>query len=250
MTPRGMTQPRKPPHRAPDFGRLDVPAVLADLPQRTVNFRPDEVGGPAWNQDSHRVRLTPESPGEPEPRGSWRTACQLVADYDFCPPEILRAAFHPTEPLLGRNMLLEGRFSALRLYVPVRVTDVIDERRAPDLRVWGFRYATLDGHLERGDLTYEVTKHERSGHVEFAVSAQSQRAPTLGAVLSLGWAVFGRRRQLLFYRRCGERMQELTRTSAPRELPGTTFPEQLRFAPDDARATWVDRVSLHRTDPG
>lgn len=237
-------------HRAPNFGDLDVSATLAGLSQRTVNFRPDEVNGPAWNYDSHCVRLTPESTGEPENRGSWHTACQLVADYDFCPPEILRAAFDPAEQLLGRNMLLEGRFSALRLYLPVRVTDVIDERRAPDLRVWGFSYATLHGHLERGHLTYEVIKHERSGHVDFVISARSQRAPALGPVLSLGWAMFGRRRQLLFYRRCGQRMHELTSTSSPRELRKAAFSEQLRFAPDDARATWVDRVAFHRRDPG
>lgn len=245
-----MTRRRMTSHRAPVFGHLDVPAVLAELPRRTVNFRTDEVRGPAWNHDSYRVRLMSESPGTPEIRGSWSTACQLVSDYDFCPPEILRAAFDSTAQLLGRNMLLEGRFSVLRLYLPVRVIEVIDERREPDLTVWGFSYATLHGHLERGYLTYEVIKHEGSGHVEFAISARSQRAPSVGPVLSLGWALFGRRRQLRFYRRCGQRMHELTSTSAPRKAREPTISEQPRFAPDDARATWVDRVALHRPDPG
>lgn len=237
-------------HRAaPAFERVDVEAVLADLRDRTVNYGSGDLAAPDWNVDTHRVWLTPENPGAPHPHGCWHTACRLIADYDFCPPEILRAAYDPAQQLLGRTMLLEGRISALRLYVPVRITAVIDEHRPPDQRVWGFSYDTLYGHLERGRLTYEVIKHQHSGHVEFAITAHSQPAPTLGAVLRLGWTLFGRRRQVLFYRRCGHRMQQLTHPATP-PPPQPAAHEHLRFAPADATRNWLDPIALHNIDPG
>lgn len=238
------------PQRKPAFERVDVPAVLADLQHRTANFSSDQVNERTWNTDLHRVWLTPETPGDPEPDGCWQTGCQMIADYDFCPPEIVRAAFDPTGQLLGRTMLLEGRFSALRLYLPVRITTVIDERRPPKQRIWGFSYDTLQGHLERGRLTYEVIKHEDSGHVEFTITAYSQRAPSVGPIISLGWALFGRRRQLLFYRRCGQRMQALTSSSPPQRRTHNDVSGRLMFAPSDARATWFDLVAPHSIDPG
>lgn len=237
-------------HSSPaPFDRVDVQARLTLLRDRTVNYCSDDVDGPAWKFDHRSVWLAPEQPGAPEPAGSWHTACQLAADYDFCPPEIVRAAFDPTEPLLGRTMLLEGRFTVLRLYVPVRITQVVDEYRAPDRRVWGFSYDTLYGHLEQGRLTYEVIKHEHSGHVEFVLRAVSQRASTLGVVLTLGWAVFGRRRQLRFYERCRQRMHELVRNGRlPNHHADRT--RGLTFAPADAQAHWLDRVAVHNVDPG
>lgn len=236
----------------PAFHRVDVLSLLSSLQHRTVNYTIEEVARPAWKIDSHRVPLVPESPGDPEVDGPWHTACRLVSDYEFCPPEMVRATFDPGEPLLGRNMLLEGRFSALRLYLPVRITDVIDERRPSGHRVWGFSYETLDGHLERGRLSYEVVKDEHSGRIEFAIAAYSQRARTVGPVLTLGWTLFGRRRQLHFYRRCGYRMQELIRNGGqpasrpPRVQP----PPRLALAPSDARSGWLDPMALHSVDPG
>lgn len=58
-------------------------------------------------------------------------------------------------------MLLEGRFFGLRFYLGVRITGVIDEERdAGDgpVRVWGWWYQTLQGHLEQGRLSYEVCR--------------------------------------------------------------------------------------------
>lgn len=83
----------------------------------------------------------------------------------------------------------------------VRITDVVDtERAAGAERVWGWSYDTLQGHLERGRMTYEVVKHRNTGRVEFVLYGRSQPAE-LGRVLRLGWTAFGRRTQLRFYRR-------------------------------------------------
>ncbi len=230
---------------------IEAKRLLAQLRNRSVNYRAEEVATASWNLDVRRFRLRSERAGTPEAGGVWQAACQLVADYEFSPPELVRAAYPPDEDLLGRTMLLEGRFAVVRLYLGVRITAVIDERRHPDQRVWGFRYETLDGHLERGRLDYEVVKHEGSGHVEFVMTACSQRSPHLAPLLRLGWALFGRRRQLRFYRRCGQRMQNLTRE--PARQASTAAPHDastLVCAPSDARGHWSDRVAVHTTDPG
>ena len=232
----------------PGFAGVDPERALRNLRCRDVNYSPEEVDDRNWNFDTHRTALPPEQPGPPEAAGSWATAAALIRDYEFSVPQVVRAVYDPAEPLLNRTMLLEGRFAALRLHLGVRITDVIDEIRPHGLHVWGWSYDTLHGHLERGRLTYEVVKHQDSGHVEFVITAYSQPAPTLGPVLRFGWAVFGRRRQLLFYRGCGQRMNQLVRAHRGQHQPPHTG--GLVLAPSDARPHPLDRIALHRIDPG
>jgi hypothetical protein len=56
-------------------------------------------------------------------------SCHLVGEYEFADARILRGVYRRDSALLGRNMLLEGRFFGLRFYFGVRVTGVIDEER-------------------------------------------------------------------------------------------------------------------------
>ena len=90
--------------------------------------------------------LGTERPGDPEADGCWETACQLVRDYQFAAPEIIRAVYRPSAALLGRDMLLEGRFLGLRFLMGVRVTEVVDTRRAtsswPPPRYAGIRWSS------------------------------------------------------------------------------------------------------------
>ncbi|MHA6800056.1 DUF1990 family protein [Bounagaea algeriensis] len=238
-------------HRAAfGLGVTSARRFLTRLRTRSVNYRPEEISTASWNVDVRRVQLGREHPGGPAPDGAWQAACRRVADYEFSPPELVRAAYAPDEDLLGRTMLLEGRFAVVRLYLGVRITAVLDERRHPEQRVWGFRYETLDGHLERGRLDYEVVKREDTGDVEFVMTSCSQRSPHLGPLLRLGWALFGRRLQLRFYRRCGQRMQELTREplrqGSAAAARGTST---ILVAPSDAREHRSDRMAVHIIDP-
>lgn len=229
------------------FTRLDLARVLADLARRDINYRPDEVDAREWHFDRRRTALSAERPGPPEPAGVWETACHLVSQYEFSMPDMIRAAYDAREPLLGRNMLLEARFAALRLYLGVRITTVIDETRGQNERVWGWGYQTLQGHLERGRISYEVVKHQDSGEIEFVIDAHSQRDPTLGSVMRLGWDLFGRRSQLRFYGGCIERMHRFTQATRP---PESTPGNGLVIAPSDARPHRLDDFALHNIEPG
>jgi Domain of unknown function (DUF1990) len=236
------------------LGNIDHLSALAELRTRQINYDPGEVRPPEWIFDVYRSLVGYERPGPPVPHCVWETARNLVRDYEFTPPELVRAVFYRADPLLGRNLLLEGRFFGLRFYMGVRITMLLDETRNQQQQVWGWAYETLERHLERGKVTYEVVKHLDSGRVEFVASCQSQRSPCLGPILRLGWLLFGRRTQLRFYRRCGQRLRTLVQaslTGAPVSA-GVRSPGQHRdvvLVPSGVRANPLDRFTIRQHDP-
>lgn len=227
--------------------------LLRNLRHRSVNFTEGALHSPGvgWNFDVHRRFLAYEEPGPPEPGGAWDAACALLRDYEFTDPDRVRAVYDARDGLLGRNMLLEGRFCGLRFDMGVRVTVVVDETRADHRRAWGWGYETLEGHLERGRMTYEVVKDMGSGAVEFVVTGFSQRAPTLGPLLRLGWRLFGRATQLAFYRQCGTRMYELVQAELAEERSAAPAPrdDAVVLAPADAQPGRLERLALRIEHP-
>ena len=145
----------------------------------------------------------------------------LVSQYEFADGPILRAVYRSKQGLLGRDMLLEGRFFGLRFYLGVRVTAVIDEMRGGDSgpeRVWGWSYQTLEGHLEQGRLSYEVVKNHRTGKVTFHIAGYSRPASIPDPLIRFGFWLFGHWTQQRFYRNVQARMRHLLR-AAQRGMP-------------------------------
>jgi len=122
----------------------------------------------------------------------------------------VRAVYHQSDPLEGRDMLLEVRFWGLRFRFGVRVSGVIDELRQVEgraVRVWGWSYATLQGHLETGQMDHEVWKWLDTGAVEFRIHVVSRASRIGNPVIRLGFRLFGRREQVRFAKRACERMR-------------------------------------------
>lgn len=187
---------------------------LAALQGRPLNFdvrahaEPTEADG--WTIDDHRQPLPPEPPGEPLSDGSFAIACEMLRRYGFADPRIVRAVYDPERPLEDRTMLLIGRFFSLRFLMGVRVAAVIDEVRSSDsgpVRVWGWSYRTLDGHLEEGQMGFEVRKSLETGAVCFRIAAFSRRAEIRNPVVRIGWLIFGRHMQARFMRNAMSRMR-------------------------------------------
>lgn len=208
------------------IGRPDLGRALDDLRDRPVNYH--ETAAPphdtiGWHVDDREIELGREEPGEPVPGGLVETADALVNGYEFSDPRILRAAFRPGDELVGRDMLLEGRFLVLRFVLGVRIThrhdEVVDGPGGPE-RVIGWSYQTLLGHLEQGRLTYEVGKELPTGRVRFRIRAYSRQAPIANPVLRLGFRLFGRRTQLRFYRNALDRLATQVRTPPGPPPPG------------------------------
>jgi uncharacterized protein (UPF0548 family) len=187
--------------------------ALDELHDKPLNFdrsaRESWTPAQGWRVDDYCQPLPAEPPGPPQPGGSWERARELLRDYEFADPRIVRAVYHPDRPLEGRDMLLEVRFWGLRFRFGVRVSGVIDETRrveGREVRVWGWSYATLQGHLETGQMDYEVWKRLDSGAVEFRIHVVSRASRIGNPVIRLGFRLFGRREQVRFAKRACERM--------------------------------------------
>ena len=215
-----MAADRPPGHRrARRSDRLTQ--ALAALADKSFNFDPDQAehftGENGWHVDDYAQPLPPEPPGPPAPGGSFEIAQRLMRDYAFADPAIIRAIYAEDSPFERRDMLLVGRFWGLRFHLGVRVGGLVDEERATDgrpLRRWGWSYRTLQGHLEMGQMDYEVRKWLDRGEVDFRIHAVSRPAPIPNPVIRLGFRLFGRRVQRRFARRACQRMARLVAAEA------------------------------------
>jgi uncharacterized protein (UPF0548 family) len=191
--------------------------ALAQLHGRPLNFDAAKLEELAqsdpWHTDDYCRELPTEPPGPPIPGDSFEIAKRLMTDYEFADPKVVRAYYEADHPLLGRDMLLEIRFWGIRVRVGVRVAKIFDGERTVDgrqVQIWGWAYRTLEGHLERGQMDYQLWKWLDTGAVEYRIHAISEIADAGNPIVRLGFRLFGRREQVKFARECGERMVRLT----------------------------------------
>jgi uncharacterized protein (UPF0548 family) len=120
------------------------------------------TGDQGWHHYHSEAVIASEAEGEHR----FTRARVALANYQFSDPALVLAHFDPTEPLLGRRMLLEIHVLGLHYLCPVVVNRVREEPR-----VFGFRYDTLEGHIERGVEWFLLTKNDR-GEIRFRVEAR------------------------------------------------------------------------------
>ncbi len=215
---------------------------LADAP---VNYDVDALDldhpGPGWTVDRRCQQLVPESPGAPEPGGSWEVAGKLIRGYEFADPSLVRAFYDPDAPLEGRTMLLELRALGLvSIHVGVRVARVYDEIREEDgrsARVFGWAYRTLEGHVEAGQMDWQVWKWLDTGEVQFRVHAVAHVARIENPVIWIGFHALRRYERRTFLNSTNRRMKELTaralRDGSPADAVREASPELTARSIDD-----------------
>ncbi|MEA2211822.1 MAG: hypothetical protein QOF83_1770 [Solirubrobacteraceae bacterium] len=172
-----------------------------------------------WNVDDRRQPLPSEPPGEPVRDGSFAVARQLIKGYEFADPSVVRAYYVSDEPYPGRDMLLELRaLGLLKIRVGVRVCDVYDAVRSiagREVRVFGWSYRTLEGHVERGQMDWEVWKWIETGDVEFHVRAVSRPARIANPFIRLGFWLLRRHERGVFLNSTNRRMVRFTELALP-----------------------------------
>ena len=188
--------------------------LLTALHDRQVNYDVDAPHDAAhgWRHDHYCEWLPSEAPGEPVEGGPFRIAQQLLRNYQVADPRIVRAHYDPEAPLEGRDMLLEIRFGPIRIPTGCRVGQVIDEEREVDghpVRVWGWPYRTLEGHIERGEMSWEVWKWLDSGRVQFHVHSYMKAAPR-NPIVDLGFRIFGQWQRRRYLQGACRRMARFT----------------------------------------
>jgi uncharacterized protein (UPF0548 family) len=199
----------------------DSPGIarrLAELADKPLNFDPatirDGHTASGWEATDVCQRLPDEGPGPPVDSGSWAIARRLMQGYEFADPSIVRAYYDPHVPLERRDMLL--KLQALRLvhlFVGVRVGGVYEETRQLDGRrahVWGWNYRTLAGHVEMGQMDWEVWKWLQDGRVEFRVHAVSRPASIPNPIVRIGFHLLRRRERRAFLDSTRQRMRRFT----------------------------------------
>jgi uncharacterized protein (UPF0548 family) len=189
---------------------------LASLKGRPVNYDPDAPHRPqdGWRHDDYCEPLPPEPPGEPVDGGSFTIAQRLLREYRVADPSIVRAFYDHDAPLEGRDMLLQLRWLVFRVYAGCRVGEVIDERREVDgrpARVWGWPYRTLQGHVEQGEMSWEVWKWIDTGEVQFRIHSYSRVARGGNPFVAVGMRLIGQRERHRYLSHACRRMADLTR---------------------------------------
>ncbi len=198
---------------------------LAALQSKPLNFDlaslEDASPASGWTITNLCQPLPSEAPGPPVDGGSWQTAQRLMGRYEFADPSIVRAYYNPDQALQGRNMLLKLKALAVaHVYVGVRVGEVYDEIHEVDgdrARVWGWNYRTLEGHVEMGQMDWEVWKWLGDGRVEFRVHAIARVAPIRNPLVRLGFSLLREHERQVFLDSTKERMLRFTELALARE---------------------------------
>lgn len=234
------------------LGPEHVRRRLHRLPRRDVNFRLDDLrrANPAegWKVTDICQPLVSEPPGDPLAQGSWEIARRLMWGYEFADPSIVRAYYDLSVPLKGRNMLLKLQaFGVLHLYVGVRVVDVYEQTRVVGdraVRVWGWAYRTLEGHVEAGQMDWQVWKWLDNGEVEFRVHSVSRRAAIANPVIRVGFGLLEPHERAVFLNSTTRRMRTFVELALGMETDDTE-PLRAAAAALTARRSRADVAAAH-----
>jgi uncharacterized protein (UPF0548 family) len=178
-----------------------------------VNFTgvEEELTGPGgWHHYHSDAVIAREKPGED---AHFERARVALANYQFSDPGIVVAHFDPKGPLLGRRILLEIKVWGLRYLCPALVTNV---RHEPG--VYGFRYDTLEGHIERG-MEWFVLKKDPDGTIRFRIEARWQRGEMPNWWSRVGFAVLSGYYQRKWHRRAHNLLSLLAEYGSTRRPP-------------------------------
>lgn len=189
-----------------------VKARLDEARTAAVNFdatENDMTGERGWHHYYSEAVIANEADGDER----FTRARVALANYTFSDPRIVRAHFDPAEPLLGRRMLLEIKVLGLRYLCPAVVNRVRQE-----LDVFGFRYDTLEGHIERGVEWFLLTRNNR-GEIRFRVEARWRNGQFPNWWSRIGFIVLSGYYQRKWHRRAHRRLSLLAHYGSTRRPP-------------------------------
>jgi hypothetical protein len=133
----------------------------------------------------------------------------------FSDPGIIIAHFEPDVPLLGRPMLLEIRALRLMHYLGGGVVGATRSEQDAERTIFGFRYDTLEGHIERGVEWFLLTKLHATGEIRFRIEAawRPGQFPNWWSRVGFNW--IGPMYQKVWHRRAHALLATLVRDPDP-----------------------------------
>ena len=162
-----------------------------------------------WHRYSSEAVVAQGPPGPPEEEGLFQRGRSAVANYAFSDPRIVIAHFDPEVPLEERYILLEMRALRVLHYLGGVVVGAVRSERQEDRTLFGFRYDTLEGHIEEGVEWFLLTKEHRSGIIRFRIEATWRPGQFPNWWSRLGFSLLGRHYQERWHRRAHRLMAQL-----------------------------------------
>lgn len=182
-----------------------------------------------WNRYHSEAVIAQEPPGPPAPEGAFERARDAIANYQFSDPRIVEGYFDPDTPLRKRRMLLQMKVMGLRYLAGVAVC-AIRSASSADETVFGYRYDSLEGHIETGAEWFLLTKNHRNGEVWFHIQAIWRPGDFPNWWSRLGFHLLARRYQRAWHRLAYLRLREILGSRGLRPVPGAG--EILRVGPE------------------
>ena len=146
--------------------------------------------------DDYRRDLPSEPPGEPIANGSFDSGRRILNDYEFADPSASAPSTtrrrRCSAVTMSRDPLLPFPGSVGARNADLRRAAGSGRAPGPDRRA----YQTLDGHLERGQMDYQLLEVVDTGAVEYRIHAVSEMAELRNPFLYLGFRSGRRREQI------------------------------------------------------
>src|SRR5690606_39148541 len=118
-------------------------------------------------------------------------------------------------PLLGRLMLLELRALRVLHYLGAVVVGATRSEERDGQTAFGYRYDTLEGHIETGVEWFTLTKNHATGEVRFRIEAAWRPGPFPNWWSRVGFSWLGPSYQKKWHRRAHVFLARLMRVPAP-----------------------------------
>lgn len=168
----------------------------------------DSQSGKNWRRYYSESIVAIEPPGPPLADGPFELAWKAICEYQFSAPEIVVGHFKPKEPLENRNMLLELKVLGLRYLCGARVGR-IRKIKSENETQYGYRYDTLESHLEVGSEWFFLTKKHDTGEIWFRISASWRPGKFPNWWSRAGFELLGKHYQLKWHRLAYLRLREI-----------------------------------------
>ena len=199
----------------------EMKGYLAALHDRKVNFETpvqEMTAEHGWTIDGDDDDIGSEPPGPPLPDGYYSRARRAIINYDFSDPRIVIGHYDPESELKGRDILLEIKVLGFRFLNGCRVMEVRDGVEH-GTTYFGFRYDTLEGHIERGFEWFLLTKDHETGAIHFRIEAHWRLGDFPTWWSRLGFRLFGDWFRRYWRHQAPARLRKLAKAPAPEPAP-------------------------------
>ena len=162
-----------------------------------------------------------EDPGPALVNGPFKNASRALCTYYFSDPRIVLGLFKGTELRAGSTIAVEMHVPFIHFVCAARVvsirTVVTNEKTQ-----FGFRYDTLQGHIESGAEWFLINKDHLTGMLSFRITAAMKPGDFPNWLMKIGYLLTGGIYRRKWHRNAHDRLRRLLRSQVDPAVTITT----------------------------